>query len=86
MLSKVDDIRGVLKSYQATLDLFNDKLLRIGFIDSLEYKEYWYRLGGNQGYRVDDSFPKLINSNIPTQIAAASYNISIPAIESWRIQ
>lgn len=86
LLSKADDIRGVLKSNQATLDLFNDKLLRKGFIDSLEYKEYWYRLGGNQDYRVDDSFPKLINSNVPPQIEAASYNVSIPAIENWRIE
>ncbi|WP_310551803.1 PD-(D/E)XK motif protein [Paenibacillus glufosinatiresistens] len=86
LLSKADDIRGVLKSNPATLDLFNDKLLGKGFIDSLEYKEYWYRLGGIQSYRVDDSFPKLINSNVPPQIASASYNISIPAIESWRIQ
>ncbi|MNK29891.1 hypothetical protein D3C87_482940 [compost metagenome] len=86
LLSKADDIREVLKSNSATLDLFNEKLLRNGFIDSLEYKEYWYRIGGNQRYRVDDSFPKLINTNVPPQVASASYNISIPAIENWRIQ
>ncbi|WP_246537329.1 PD-(D/E)XK motif protein [Paenibacillus cookii] len=86
LLSKAEEIRGVLKSNQATLDLFNDKLLRKGFIDSLEYKEYWYRLGGNQGYRVDDSFPKLINSNVPPQIVSANYSISIQAIQNWRTQ
>ncbi|MGO4734284.1 PD-(D/E)XK motif protein [Paenibacillus sp. 2KB_22] len=85
LLSKADDIRGILKGNPVTFDLFNDKLLKNGFIDSLEYKEFWYRLGGNQSYRVDGSFPKLINSNVPHQIVSASYNISIPAIENWRI-
>lgn len=85
LLSKMAEIRDALKNNQTALNLFNEKLLRRGFIDVKEYEDYWYRLSGTQRYKVDNTFPKLINSNVPSQIASAGYEISLNAIESWRV-
>lgn len=85
LISKVAEVRNCLQNSSLASELFNEKLLRYGFIDTTEYEEYWYRLGGTKRYRVDTLFPRIIRGNSASQIAAASYEISIPAIESWRV-
>lgn len=80
---KVNNLRGSLSA--VALDLVNDKLLKYGYIDNPDYSKQWYRLGGSKRYRIDEEFPKLVKDNVPSQIAAASYLISIQAIEDWKI-
>ncbi|WP_238162355.1 PD-(D/E)XK motif protein [Cohnella sp. AR92] len=86
LLSKAAEIREALQHDQSALDLFNEKLLRRGFIDLQEYEDYWYRLSGTHRYHVDSTFPKLISGSVPSQIASASYELSINAIEGWRVK
>ncbi|WP_255570088.1 PD-(D/E)XK motif protein [Cohnella sp. CFH 77786] len=83
--SKVNNLRDLVRSNVQALDLFNKKLLQYGYIDIPDYSKQWYRFGGSNRYRIDEHFPKLIKGNVPSQIAAASYQISIQAIEGWKI-
>lgn len=83
--SKVAELRSTLQSSRAASELFNEKLLKYGFIDTREYDEYFYRLGGTNRYRVDLNFPRIVKGIVPAQIAAVKYEVSIQAIESWKI-
>ncbi|MNR55440.1 hypothetical protein D3C85_1758100 [compost metagenome] len=76
----------MLESSPAALDLYNQKLLQYGYMDMPDYDKQWYRLEKSMSYIVDELFPKLIKSNVQSQIAAASYQISIQAIEAWKIE
>ncbi|MFJ9501557.1 PD-(D/E)XK motif protein [Brevibacillus centrosporus] len=85
LISKVAEIQNCLQHSSAASELFNKKLLQYGFINTREYEEYWYSLGGTNRYCVDWQFPRLFKGNVPHQITRASYEISIQAIENWRI-
>jgi hypothetical protein len=82
---KVSELREMVQSNIQALDLVNQKLLQYGYMDMADYEKQWYRLGGTLRYRVDEQFPRLIKSNVRSQIAAASYQLSIQAIEDWKI-
>ncbi|WP_249267779.1 PD-(D/E)XK motif protein [Paenibacillus odorifer] len=84
--SKVADLRLMLESSPAVLDLYNQKLLKYGYMDMPDYDKQWYRVGKSMSYIVDEHFPKLVKGNVQSQIAAASYQISIQAIEAWKIE
>ena len=81
----IDSIRELLQSNSAATDLFNEKLLRYGYIDLPEYEKQYYRLGGEKKFFIDDHFPRLVKSNVPAQIVGAVYQISIQAIEPWKV-
>ncbi len=83
--SKVTELREMVQSNTQALNLVNQKLLQYGYMDMPDYEKQWYRLGGTFRYRVDEQFPRLIKSNIRSQIAAVSYQLSIQAIEDWKI-
>lgn len=85
LLSKVNNLRDALSNDAVALDLVNDKLLKYGYIDIPDYSKQWYRVSRSTRYRIDERFPKLVKGNVPTQIVAASYQISIQAIEDWKI-
>lgn len=85
LLSKVISLRETVRHSAVALELVNKKLLQYGYIDVSDYAKQWYRLSGIRRYRIDERFPKLVKGNVPSQIAAASYQISIQAIEDWKI-
>jgi len=66
------------------LDLFRAKLNSCGYIDLQEYSEQKYYHSETVQYRVDESFPKLTTKDVPTQIIAANYEISLPTLTSWQ--
>ncbi|MEX2103830.1 MAG: PD-(D/E)XK motif protein, partial [Bacilli bacterium] len=61
-------------------------ILQYGNIDMPAYEKQWYRLGGAVSYKVDEHFPRLIKGNVPVQISEVGYEISLQAIEDWRIR
>jgi hypothetical protein len=85
LFNKVNSLRESVRSNAEALDLLNNKLLKYGYIDLPDYEKQWYRQGGSRRYTIDEHFPKLVKGNVPSQIAGASYQISINSIENWKI-
>ncbi|CAH2714793.1 hypothetical protein BACCIP111895_01969 [Neobacillus rhizosphaerae] len=83
--SKISQVRGSLSASYSALELFNDKLLRCGYIELPEYAKQYYRLSGVKMFRVDENFPRLIKDNVPTGVVASVYQLSIQALEDWKI-
>jgi len=86
LLGKVSEIKETLKDDPTAKELFITKLLQYGFIDLKDYEEFWYRQEGSNTFEVDYRFPKLTRGNVPVQVTAASYDISIHAIANWKTQ
>jgi len=85
--SKVGEVRAMLESAPASLELFQAKLT-FGF-DYLPLREYdspLYRLGGSRRYSVGQDFPRLTKEHVPVQVVAASYGLSLSALEEWRTE
>lgn len=83
---KVDELRNAFKDNIRAREIFENKLFKYGYVDRKEYGEQKYKFGGKNKYKVDNNFPRLIKSNIPLQIVSAKYNISLAAIEEWRLK
>lgn len=65
------------------IEQFADKLAGLGYVPLAEYDAASFVVGGLQGYRVTDGFPRLIRSKLPTGIAKVSYDIMLEAIASF---
>lgn len=59
------------------------KLASVGYIDMQEYDNWHFVISAKQRYEVNETFPKLARSNIPTEIANAEYQLDLPSIASW---
>lgn len=62
------------------IDQFADKLAGMGYAPLAEYDAPRFVVGGLQGYRVADEFPRLIRSALPPGIRKVSYDITLEAI------
>jgi hypothetical protein len=81
----ISQVRDHLQLSKNAYDRFNEKLLQYGYMDLPEYEKQFYRLNKVNKYQVDSHFPKLVNSNVPNQIVSAGYQLSIQAIEPWKL-
>lgn len=82
---KVGELRQMVQNNTQALGLVNQKLLQYGYMDIADYEKQWYRLGGTHRYKVDENFPRLIRSNVQSQVADVSYQLSIQGISNWKI-
>lgn len=62
------------------IEQFTDKLAGMGYAPLSDYDSPHFVVGGLQGYRVTDKFPRLIRSALPSGIAKVSYNVMLEAI------
>lgn len=76
-------ISGSLTDASDALDLFRSKLNAYGYIDLQEYSEQKYYCSGSQRYGVNDTFPRLIRQNVPPQIEALHYTLSLSSLADW---
>ncbi|WP_436371779.1 PD-(D/E)XK motif protein [Cytobacillus sp. BC1816] len=83
--SLISEIRECLMESLEIVNMFNEKLLQYGYIDLPEYQKQFYRLRKVSKYKVNSKFPKLVKGNVPIQIASAGYQLSIQAIEPWKL-
>lgn len=86
LYSLVNEIREYLKQSSDAFNNFNGKLLKIGYIDLPEYHKQFYKVGKVNKYKVDSEFPKLVRETVPNQIVKAAYQLSIQAIEPWKVE
>ncbi|MBS4913477.1 MAG: PD-(D/E)XK motif protein [Veillonella sp.] len=82
----VDKIRHLLENTSDTLDEFNVKLFKCGYKekDRDAYDKTLFRYIEKRKYGVTDAFPRLTRGNVPSEIVACKYDISLAAIESFR--
>lgn len=64
--------------------LYEAKLIRYGYIDLAEYQEQKYAFSGWERYAVDSNFPRLIAGQVPSQITAVQYTLSLAGINDWK--
>lgn len=64
------------------------KLCKCGYQEknATEYNSIRFKLAEKRMYRVAESFPRLIPSTVPVPVVEANYNISLPAIEAFRLK
>ena len=83
LIDAVQMIKGMI--YQSdTFSTFNRKLMEYGYIDAPDYGQQHYKAGKLDFYKVDDGFPRIIRSALPTAILNIVYTLDIAAIDSWR--
>ncbi len=85
----VDLIRHILRILQqdeAALVNFQEKLVSIGFeLARPEYQTRRYEVDRLLRFRVDNSFPRLIRAEIPSEILEAKYSLDSSEIEEFLI-
>ncbi len=72
-------IEGELMDASA-IEQFTDKLAGMSYAPLSEYDAPRFVVGGLQGYRVTDEFPRLMRSELPPGITKVSYDIMLEAI------
>jgi hypothetical protein len=85
LMGKVEQLRSILSSSMKAKELFENKIFKYGYVDKEEYNEQEYRCSGSNSYAADNNFPRLIKSNVPTQVTSIKYSISLSAIENWKL-
>lgn len=88
-ISLPDTVNGLRKSMienPKVLDRFEMKLFKYGYRngDISEYKKHYFRFVEQRVYLVDKKFPRLIRSNVPSEIVSCKYDISLSSIEKYR--
>lgn len=86
LMGKVNQLRDIFEENIRAREIFENKLFMYGYADKKEYHEQKYSCRGSNIYKVDIDFPRLTKSNVPAQIVSAKYNISLAAIEKWKIK
>ncbi|MBS4025051.1 MAG: PD-(D/E)XK motif protein [Clostridia bacterium] len=79
----VSQISGNLTGASDALDLFRSKLSTYGYLDLQEYSEQKYYCSGSQRFGVNDTFPRLVRQNVPTQVESLHYELSLPSLAGW---
>lgn len=82
----VADIRNLLIDDALALDKFNMRLFKYGYRDKDEddYRQNVFRLIEKRSYDVTDEFPKLTKKNVPVELTACKYELSLPSLEVYR--
>lgn len=82
----VSELRNSMKESGKVLDGFEMKLFKYGYRDSdvAEYKKNYFRFIEQRTYLVDERFPRLVRSNVATEVVSCKYDISLSAIEKYR--
>jgi hypothetical protein len=82
---KVAEIREIIRQDSDAAALFELKLEKYGYIDMPEYETQKYYYTEKKSYKVDGTFPKLSSKNVPHQVIAGQYILSIAGIGEWEI-
>lgn len=86
LMEKVEELRHLFSNNLKAKEIFENKLFKYGYADKKEYNKQKYIYGGINKYNIDECFPRLIRSNIPSQILSAKYGISLSSIENWKLE
>ena len=82
MISRID----MLITDENTKNIFSCKLARLGYQlkDAEKYSEFRFKVKEKELFEVDESFPRLCKSTVPIGVTEVKYDISLPAIMSYK--
>lgn len=82
----IDEVRQlVLNSDPVSADLFQARLIEIGYEPLEEYDKQSLILTGRNAYEVIEGFPRISASDIPMGISNVRYNLSLEACSAFQI-
>lgn len=79
-------IEGAIASHPAALQQFRDRLLEARYIEHDFYDTVLFEPTEQVAYEVNESFPMLTHSTVPSAVSTASYTIQIEAIRQHQIK
>lgn len=82
---KVNELRALIGDDDEALALIDIKLAKCGYMEMQEYDEQKYYYSGMKLYEVGEYFPRITKRNIPKQIIAGNYTLSIAGIVNWEV-
>jgi hypothetical protein len=84
--SIIEQIRNKINNNQNALKKFNERLLLVGYFDQ-DFDNYsnQYAFRKRNFYEVNNNFPRLVASDLPTGLFDTKYNIEISAIEQFLV-
>lgn len=85
LLQQVEAIRTALAS-SALVDVFDDLLREVGYIDHPEYGRQVFSVVGPTSYLVTEGFPRITPDLIPQGVCRLQYGIELAACESFRVE
>ena len=80
----INEIRLVLQNNPVATQLFEQKLISLGYIDKETYDDIYFAFKQPVYYLVDGTFPKLTTQSVPKEIVGTRYDLSLVGIEPWR--
>jgi len=83
LYNTVHTLMGMMSADINAIDSFVLKLGAVGYIDMDEYAKQYFSISAKQSYTVNDSFPKIVRSNLPIEIINVEYQIDIPSLNRW---
>jgi len=83
--SLIEEITGYLEKESDHLNIFQDKLLEVGYYYSQKYLDYNYLLTNEQIYSVHDDFPRICPNDVRQGISRVTYNIELSECSKYKI-
>lgn len=83
--SYIDTFRNEISDAPEAANLFEQKLISVGYIDKKPYESIYFVKGDRFYYEVNETFPRLVTENVPSEIVGVQYDLSVAGIQSWKI-
>ena len=84
---KVDELRRLFSDDKAALNVFNAKLMEAGYFDHHRdlYKERCYKIRKESIYVIDDSFPRIKESELRDGVSNTVYSINVSTCAEYMV-
>ena len=86
LFGMVRKILGMLAAESSVIDEFVLKLGSAGYIDMREYDKQNFNISSRRSYCVDESFPRIVRSDLPVEVINVQYQLNLPSLNSWAKQ
>ena len=84
---KVEELRSLFSDDKAALNVFNAKLMEAGYFDHHRdlYKERCYKIRKERIYVIDDSFPRIKESELRDGVSNTVYSINVSTCAEYMV-
>lgn len=84
---KVDELRSLFSGDKAALNIFNAKLMEAGYFDHHRelYRERCYKIRKESIYVIDDSFPRIKESELRDGVSNTVYSINVSTCAEYMV-
>lgn len=85
--NKVEELRSLFSDDKAALNVFNAKLMEAGYFDHHRdlYKERCYKIRKESIYVIDDSFPRIKESELRDGVSNTVYSINVSTCAEYMV-